>query len=224
MSEKVITVAIADDHALFREGVRQILRNFDNIDLIMEAENGQDLITKLKNKVPDVLLLDLEMQVMDGIETLKYLKQEAAYEDLKVLILSMYREERMIAYLMELGANGYLMKDADPDEFELAIRTVHKEGFYFNEHVSHAMLGSLKQKTKKIPSLGNNFQITEREMDVLQLIAQGMTTTEIGEKLFISNRTVEGHRKNLLSKLDARNTASLIMKAIKAGLISEHDL
>lgn len=220
MNEKVITVGIADDHALFREGVRLLIENFDNIELILEAENGRALLTKLKNKIPDVLLLDLEMEEMDGIETLKYLKVDAAYDELKVLILSMHKEERMIAYLMELGANGYIMKDAAPSEFELAIRTVYKEGFYFNESVSHAMLGSLKQKTKKPPKIGNNYQLTEREKQVLQLIADGLTTTEIGEKLFLSKRTIEGHRKNLISKLNVRNTAALIMKAVKEGLIT----
>ncbi|MEM6719754.1 MAG: response regulator transcription factor [Bacteroidota bacterium] len=220
MSEKVITVGIADDHGLFREGIRYIIENFDNIELILEAENGRDLLTKLKNKTPDVLLLDLEMEVMDGIETLKYLKADAAYEEIKVLILSMYKEERMIAYLMELGANGYIMKDAAQHELESAIRTVYKEGFYFNESVSHAMLGSLKQKTKKPPRIGNNFQLTEREMEVLQLISDGLTTTEIGEKLFLSKRTIEGHRKNLISKLNVRNTAALILKAVREGLIS----
>jgi len=224
MSEKVITVGIADDHSLFREGIRLILRDFDNIELTLEAENGRDLLTKLKNGIPDVLLLDLEMPEMDGIETLKTLKSDAAYYEIKVIILTMHKEERMITYLMELGANGYIMKDTEPREIEQAIRTVYEEGFYFSDEVSHAMLQGLKQKTKKPPKIGDNYHLTEREKEVLKLIAKGLTTAEIGEKLFISTRTVEGHRKNLLSKLGARNTASLIMKAIKEGLISEHDL
>jgi DNA-binding NarL/FixJ family response regulator len=224
MKEHLIKVGMADDHALFREGVGLIINNFEGIELILEATNGRELLTKLKNKIPDVILLDLEMPEMDGVEVIRHLKEDAAYQEIKVVILTMYKEERMMAYLMELGANGYLMKDANPSEFEKAIRAVYKDGFYFNDEVSRAMLSGLQQKKKKPPMLGNNYQLTEREMDVLTLIATGLTTTEIGAKLFISKRTVEGHRKNLLSKLGARNTASLIIKAIKEGLISEHDL
>ncbi|PTX63693.1 LuxR family two component transcriptional regulator [Kordia periserrulae] len=220
MNEKVITVGIADDHSLFREGIRLIVDDFDNIELTLEAENGQDLLTKLQNNTPDVILLDLEMPKMDGVETLKRLKEDCNYQELKIIILTMHKEERMIAYLMELGANGYLMKDAEPAEFEEAIRTVYEEDHYFNESVSHAMLKSLKDKSNKTPTLRNNYQLTSREMEVLELIAKGLTTTEIGKKLFLSTRTIEGHRKNLIGKLGARNTATLIIKAVKEGLIS----
>jgi DNA-binding NarL/FixJ family response regulator len=220
MNEKVINVGIADDHLLFREGIRLIIDDYENTQLTLEAENGQDLLTKLQNNTPDVILLDLEMPKMDGVETLKYLIENSIYPDLKIIVLTMHKEARMIAYLMELGANGYLMKDAEPAEFEEAIRTVYEEGHYFNESVSQAMLKSLKDKSGKVPTLKNNYQLTSREMEVLQLIAKGLTTSEIGEKLFLSKRTIEGHRKNLISKLGARNTATLIVKAVKEGLIS----
>ncbi|KAB8156057.1 response regulator [Kordia sp. TARA_039_SRF] len=220
MNEKVINVGIADDHSLFREGIRLIIDDYENTQLTLEAENGQDLLTKLQNNTPDVILLDLEMPKMDGVETLRYLTENSIYPDLKIIVLTMHKEARMIAYLMELGANGYLMKDAEPREFEEAIRTVYEEGHYFNESVSQAMLKSLKDKSGKVPTLKNNYQLTSREMEVLQLIAKGLTTSEIGEKLFLSKRTIEGHRKNLISKLGARNTATLIVKAVKEGLIS----
>lgn len=220
MNEKVIKIAITDDHSLFREGVKLILENFENIELMLEADNGKDLLTKLKNDIPDVVLLDLEMPVMDGIETIKELKANPEYQELKVIILTMHIEERMIAYLMELGANGYLMKDSKPSEFELAIRTVYRQGYYFSDHVSQAMLKGLRNKTKNTPRIGADYHLTAREMEVLQLIAEGLTTQEIGEKLFLSKRTIEGHRKNLISKLGVRNTASLVVKAVKEGLIS----
>lgn len=220
MKEEVITVGISDDHALFREGIISLMRDYNIIEFTLEAENGRDVLTKLKNGIPDVLLLDLDMPVMDGIETLKILKSDAAYENLKVIILTMHTEERMITYLMELGANGFITKDSRPEEISTAITTVHKQGYYFNDSVSQAMLKGLKDKSKKTPKLGDNYQLTSRELEVLQLIAQGLTTTEIGEKLFLSNRTIEGHRKNLLSKLGARNTATLIITAIKEGIIS----
>ncbi|MGH1384972.1 response regulator transcription factor [Kordia sp.] len=218
MNNKTIKVGITDDHALFREGVKLIIDNFEGIEVILEAENGRELLTKLKNEVPDVILLDLEMPEMDGIETTQKLREY--YPDIKVLILSMHKEERMITYLMEIGANGYILKDAAPGEFEEAIRSVYEKGFYFNESVSFAMLNGLKDKTKKPPKIGKDYHLTSREMEVLALIAQGLTTAEMGEKLFLSSRTIEGHRNNLLSKLDAKNTAALIIKAIQEKLIT----
>ncbi|AXG69730.1 transcriptional regulatory protein DegU [Kordia sp. SMS9] len=219
MNEKVIKVGITDDHLLFREGVKLILENFENIEFILEADNGKDLLTKLKNGIPDVVLLDLEMPVMDGIETIKELKANPAYQELKVIILTMHTEERMIAYAMELGANGYITKDAVPSEFELAIRTVYSQDYYFSDHVSQAMLKGLRNKTKKAPKIGADYHLTARETEVLQLIAEGFTTQEIGDKLFLSKRTIEGHRKNLISKLGVRNTASLVVKAVKENLV-----
>ncbi|WP_298513684.1 response regulator transcription factor [uncultured Kordia sp.] len=217
MTNQTISVGIADDHMLFREGVKLIIENFENITPVLEAENGHDLFTQLKNNVPDVILLDLEMPVMDGIEATQRLREE--YPDVKILILSMHKEQRMITYLMEIGANGYLLKDAAPETFEEAIRTVYAKGFYFNEFVSHAMLNGLRDKSKTPPKIGKDFHLTSREEEVLALIAEGLTTVEIGEKLFLSKRTIEGHRNNLLSKLGAKNTASLIIKAIKENLI-----
>ncbi len=219
MNTKVITVGIVDDHSLFREGVKLIIRDFEGIEATLEAENGRSLLMKLKNDIPDVVLLDLEMAVMDGVETIKELKANPDYQELKVIILSMHKEERMIAYLMELGANGYLMKDSQPSDFELAIRTVCKDDYYFNDHVSQAMLSSLRNKTKNAPKIGADYHLTAREIEVLQLITQGFTTQEIGEKLFLSTRTIEGHRKNLISKMGVRNTASLVVKAVKEKLV-----
>lgn len=218
MTNHPINVGITDDHSLFREGVKLIIENFENIEVVLEAENGHDLFTQLKNSVPDVLLLDLEMPVMDGIDAT--IKLREAYPEVKILILSMHKEERMITYLMELGANGYLLKDSSPEVFFEAIKTVYQKGFYFNEFVSHAMLNGLKDKSKTTPRIGKDFHLTSREIEVLALIAEGFTTVEIGEKLFLSKRTIEGHRNNLLGKLGAKNTASLIMKAIKENLIT----
>ncbi|MFK7749951.1 MAG: response regulator [Kordia sp.] len=218
MNNHTIKVGITDDHELFREGVKLIANTFEGVEVILEAENGHELLTQLKNAVPDVMLLDLEMPVMDGIEATKKIREE--YPGIKILILSMHKEERMITYLMEIGANGYILKDAAPQEFEEAIRVVYEKGFYFNEAVSHAMLTGLKNKTKKPPKIGDNYDLTSREMKVLLLIAEGLTTSEISEKLFISPRTTEGHRKNLISKLGVRNSAALLIKALKKGLIS----
>lgn len=211
---KNINVAIADDHSLFREGIRMIISDMPGITLCLEASSGEDLLARLENASPDVILLDIEMKDLNGIETMKKLLEIKPAP--KVIVLSMHTEPRMISYMMELGAHGYLQKDARKEELEIAIRTVFDKGAYFNERVSMSLLVGLKNKGQK-PSLV--VELTPREKEVLTLICQEFTTLEIGEKLFISERTVEGHRKNLCSKLAVRNTAGLVKKAMIMNLI-----
>lgn len=211
---KNINVGIADDHSLFREGIRMIISDMSGITLCLEASSGEDLLAQLEKVSPDVILLDIEMKDINGIETMKKLLELKSGP--KVIVLSMHTEPRMISYMMALGANGYLQKDTKKEELELAIRTVCDKGAYFNERVSRALLAGVKNKSNK-PSLV--IELSPREKEVLALICQEFTTQEIGEKLFISERTVEGHRKNLCSKLDVRNTAGLVKKAMIMKLI-----
>ncbi|WP_430410089.1 response regulator [Kordia sp.] len=217
MTEKSIKLGLVDDHNLFREGIKSLLDKISDVTLVLEAVNGKDMFTKLKNDVPDVILLDLEMEEMNGVDAT--LKLQETYPDVKILILTMHKEERMISYLMEIGANGYLLKDTTREELEEAIKTVVKSGFYFNEFVSQALLKGLKNKSGKPLKIGKDYHLTARELEVLELIAQEFTTAEIAEKLFLSVRTIEGHRKNLISKLGVKNTAGLLIKAIKEKLI-----
>lgn len=214
---KTIQLGLIDDHNLFREGIKSLLDKIPEVTLVLEAVNGKDMFTKLKNVVPDVVLLDLEMEEMNGVDATKQLQEE--YPDVKILILTMHKEERMISYLMEIGANGYLLKDTTREELEDAIKTVYKKGFYFNRYVSEALLRGLKNKTNKPVKIGKDYHLTAREIEVLELIAQEYTTAEMAEKLFLSSRTIEGHRKNLVSKLGVKNTAGLIIKAVKENLI-----
>lgn len=204
-----IRVAIADDHSLFREGIRMILSEMPGILLCLEACDGNELLDALEHTPVDVVLLDLEMKKTNGMETLGMIHER--YPELKVIILSMHSEPRMISHLMKLGANGYLIKDAQKNELEKAIREVCEKGMHFNEYVSNSLLIGLRSKNEK-PAL--SVQLSPREREVLSLICAEHTTQEIAEKLFISERTVEGHRKNLCSKLDAKNTAGLVKKAI----------
>jgi len=211
---KPIKLAIADDHALFREGIRMIIAELSGLTLCLEAASGEELLARLTDAAPDVLLLDIEMKNINGIEVLQKILNLTNRP--KVIILSMHTEPRMISYMMELGASGYLQKDARKEELELAIRTVHEKGIYVNEQTASSLLAGLKTKGKK-PAL--SVQLSAREKEVLTLICQEHTTQEIAEKLFISERTVEGHRKNLCSKLDVRNTAGLVKKAVTLNLI-----
>lgn len=216
---KIIDVAIVDDHALFREGVGLLLSRIEEVQLIFDVGSGTELLERLKKDVPDVLLLDLDMPGMNGIDTFKIVHER--YPELKVLILTMHKEERMIAYLMELGANGYLLKDTDRGELRKAIVTVYEQGMYYNDRMAQAMLGGLKRKTKQPPKLGQEIMLSRREQQVLELIAEGLSNKEIGEKLFISTRTVDGHRTSLLQKFGVHNTARLIMEAVRKGFLPE---
>jgi DNA-binding NarL/FixJ family response regulator len=188
-----------------------------DIELIFEAASGNELIQKLEQQEIDVLLLDLEMEDMDGMEAIKIIRPQ--YPELGIIILTTYSESKMMAYLMELGANGYLLKDAEPETLQRAIESVYHEGYYFTREVSRAMITGLKSPARKKPLLKNNVVLSAREIEVLQLICQEYTAKEIADKLFISPRTAEGHRRHLIEKLGVKNTAGLIVKAIKEGLV-----
>lgn len=219
MHQPDIRIAIADDHKLFREGLKMIIETGEHLNLIGEAENGQQLLDAVQAmpEKPQVILLDLKMPVKDGIETLKVLKAE--YPEIRVLILTMIDQDDYILHLLDLGANGYLLKNSSSDEVQTAIKTVVEKDFYFNEHVSKIMLNGLRKKRKTPQALDGSPDITEREKEVLDLLCKEQTTSEIAERLFVSVRTVETHRKHLMEKLGAKNTAGIIYRAVKEGLV-----
>ncbi|WP_459210125.1 response regulator [Aquimarina rhabdastrellae] len=216
---KTIRIGLVDDHNLFREGIKSLIDKMPNITLVLEAVNGKDLLIKLNNVIPDVILLDLEMEEMNGEEAT--IKVKELYPDVKIIILTMHKEDRMISYLMEIGANGYLLKDTSREELENAIKCVSENDNYFNTLVSEALLKNTKNKTRVLhTNLYHKYHLTHREIEVLQLIAQEYTTTEIAKKLFLSVRTIEGHRKNLMDKMDVKNVAGLMIKAVKEQMIN----
>ncbi|MEL7159766.1 MAG: response regulator transcription factor [Bacteroidota bacterium] len=215
-----ITVAIVDDHTLFRKGLHMILADFPDLQVIFEAANGRELLTRCAHQLPDVVLLDLKMPGLDGVETTRRLR--AAHPTLRIILLTLHDNPRLIRQLMEMGANGYLLKNENPTVVYAAIRAVTERGYYFNDYVGRALLnggtpaaGHPREKTDagELPSL------TPREREVLELICRQRTTREIATALFITPRTVEGHRKNLLEKTDSRNVAGLVVYAIRNGLV-----
>lgn len=214
--ETNIRIALADDHQLVRFGIALILKSEPNFMVVQEAANGKELLDGLPVSRPDVVLLDLEMPVMSGKETLKAIR--ATNPELRVLILTVHQNHAFIYQMMELGANGYLVKDAEPEEMLKAIRKVYRDDYYFSEPVSRAMLkgisGSGALATNKLPEHG----LTGREIDVLKLICQERTTPEIGEALFLSPKTIEGYRKVLIEKSGVRNMAGLVLFAVRHGL------
>lgn len=209
-----IRLGMADDHNLFREGIRMIISGMPGITFCLEADTGKDLVEQLKTIPVDIVLLDIEMKDMNGIETLKTILNLKPVP--KVIVLSMHTEPRMMSYMMEQGASSYLPKDVKKEELEIAIRTVYEKGIYLNEKISKALLVGLKSKGHKYSP---GIDLSRREREVLELICQEFTTRQIGEKLFISERTVEGHRRNLCLKLEAKNIAGLVNKALQLNLV-----
>ncbi len=219
MESPVINIGIADDEALFRKGLKLLLEDFNDIKVILEAEDGQDLLERLQKETnhPEILLLDLKMPRLNGIETAKILREK--YQDLKIIILSTHYSKAFIINMIEIGAASYLPKNTVPEEVAATIRAVADKGFYYSNEVLEIMRENMMNKN--IPKLKTPFEIevTQREREVLQLICEQMTTSEIADKLYISPRTVDGHRNNLLSKLDCRNTAGLVVYAMQNGLV-----
>ncbi|MFN8357439.1 MAG: response regulator transcription factor [Spirosomataceae bacterium] len=218
MSQK-IRVAIADDHVLFRKGMTKILQQSDYLEIILEAGNGQELIELIKTNLPDVILMDLQMPILDGIKATEHVKQH--YPHVKVVVLSMHDEDNFVTHLMELGANGYLLKDTDPDEVEKAIRMVFEEDYYYGEFLTKVMHRRLLNRSTKREANKltlTSVHLSEREIEILKLICEGFTNSEIAEKLFLSPRTVDGHRQRIMEKVGAKNTAGLVVYAVKNDL------
>lgn len=207
----MIKIAIVDDHQLFREGVNSLLAGNEDFEVVISASNGLEFFKALeKNNEPDVVLLDLTMPEMDGFEVLKKLKK---YPNIKTIALSMHDDGNYIVQCVRNGAYGYLLKNADEDELLKAIYTVNREKKYFNKEISAQMINIMSVEGSQLKKLSS------KEMEVLKFIADGLTTKEIAELLYISTRTVETHRANMMKKLSVKNSAELIKKATQLNLI-----
>jgi DNA-binding NarL/FixJ family response regulator len=213
----VIKVAIADDHKIFRKGVILSLRPFTNIKFVQEAENGDDLLNGIAQSEPDVVLMDLRMPVKDGIETTKIISK--LYPNIYIIVLSMYEDERFVYHLMENGANGYLLKNAEPQEIRRAIMDVFEKGYYLNNFVNRVLLKKSHARQKVVPSLNSEITLSEKEKDVLRYICMEFTAHEIAQKMDISARTVEAIKDRLMERFGSKNTAGLVFFAVKNNLI-----
>lgn len=213
----LIKVAIADDHKIFRKGVILSLRPYTNIKFVLEAENGDELLAGLAEAQPDVVLMDLRMPQKDGIETTKIVSKQ--YPSIFVLVLSMYEDERFVSHLMENGANGYLLKNAEPQEIRKAIMDVFEKGYYLNNFVNRILIKKAHAKQKTIPSLNSEITISDREREVLRFICMEFTAQEIAQKMDISPRTVEAIKDRLMERFGSKNTAGLVFFAVKNNLV-----
>lgn len=218
MNNQKIKIAIADDHAIFRRGIVSLLQNNDDFEVISQAANGQELIDNLRKEQPHVILMDLQMPVLDGIRATQQIKKELSH--IKIIIISMHDEAQFVSHLMELGANGYLLKDADPDEVENAIYTVHNEDYYYGAFLLKVMHNRMINKPIKkiVPFFSIQVELSEREIEVLQHICEGTTAPQIADKINLSHRTVEGHRNRIMEKTGTKNIAGLVAWAVRNGI------
>ena len=207
-----IKLIIADDHELFRNGLAELLRKHDDIKIVKSVADGLELMKLIINQFEaDIVLLDITMPNMDGFEVLKELK--ALDTTIKPIVISMHNDGNYIAKCAKLGAYGYLLKNTDESELILAIRSVTKGKKYFSAEISEKMINFMATQ-----SISENI-LSNKETEVLGLLAKGLTTKEIANQLFVSSRTIETHRANILKKLEVKNTAELIKKAAKMNLI-----
>lgn len=215
---KRIRVIIADDHKIIRVGLRGLLELETDIEVAGEAEDGNRLLQLLTTVQPDVILMDIDMGDTNGIETTRRVKE--LYPATQVLGLTMHEEQNYIIPMLEAGASGYLLKDAGREELLGAIHTVFNGDSYFSQKVSAALLHAItrQKETPAYKNGKNSIPLSEREVEVLQLIARELSNGEIAEKLFISIRTVDTHRRNLLEKLNVKNTAGLVKYAFENGM------
>ncbi|MBK6283890.1 MAG: response regulator transcription factor [Draconibacterium sp.] len=210
---KKISIYIVDDHSLFREGLKLLLSNLDYIDNIFEAENGQQFIDGLGKNLVEIAMLDIEMPVMNGIQAAQLAKEIAP--GIKIIALSMYSDENYYLSMIEAGACGFLLKNSNFQEVEQAINDVYNDKSYISIEILNNIL---KQPLKT--SLGSfNEELTEREAEILLYICKGFTNNEIADQLGLSKRTVDKHRENLLLKTQSKNTANLVIYAIKNGFL-----
>jgi DNA-binding NarL/FixJ family response regulator len=212
-----INILVVDDHKIVRDGILSLLQDESDISIVAQAENGKDALEKIPGVLPHLVLMDINMPVMNGIECAREITR--LFPEIKVLALTMLNELEHIKNMLSAGAKGYLLKNSGKEELVMAIKKVMSGQNYFSDEVKDLiMLEMVKKKTMPGKIIGEKVPLTSRELDILELILQELTNQEIAEKLFISVRTVDAHRRNLLEKTGARNTAGLVKFALENHL------
>lgn len=215
-----VKIALADDHKIVRDGIKTMLESQPEIDVVAEASDGKEILQKVKENMIDLVIMDINMPGMDGITATKELKDK--HPNVKVLALTMSNDDLHVRQMIQAGASGYIMKSAGRKELKNAIETIMNGKHYFSDEATHSIMMDLVRGKGKSTS-PETVHITDRELEILELIVQEYTNQEIADKLFISSRTVDAHRRNLLQKTGARNTAGLVKYAFQHNLISSGD-
>ena len=210
-------IFLVDDHTIVRDGLRALLANEPDIEIVGEASNGQELLDRLPTAPADVVMLDANMPVLDGLATTVRLRAE--FPQVRILILSMLAHERYIGQLFDAGAAGYVLKSAEKGEILVAIQTIIAGRQFLCSDLGLSMLRKVLAKDDEPEEVAKASRLSRRESEVLQLLSEGLTTNEIAERLFTSKRTIETHRQNILEKTQTKNTAALIKMAVTQGLL-----
>ena len=212
-----LRISLVDDHKMFREGLKFVLSNIENAEVVSESSNGAEFLDHLETFQPDLILMDIAMPEMDGIEATK--RALARYPSLKIIALSMFGEEAYYVKMMNAGVRGFIIKESGAEELEVAIREVASGGTYFSQKLLQNIIFKMSSPAEKqIPE--KIVKISQREQEVLKLICSGCSNSEIAEKLGISLRTVEGHRSNLINRTGVKNSIQLVLYAHKNNLFS----
>ncbi|RVU01428.1 response regulator transcription factor [Mucilaginibacter limnophilus] len=211
MLTEPIKIALVDDHRLFRSGIVSLISNFKGYSILFEASDGEDLIRKIspKNK-PDIILLDINMPGMDGISTAQWLRNN--YPEVCVIVLSMFEDAEKVLAMVRIGVKGYLLKDAEPQEFENALKRVAGGEVYYPEFVTRHLINSFNESTPDI-------KLNGRELEFLRLAGTELTYKEIADQMCVSARTVDGYRDQLFEKLQIKSRVGLVLYAIKNKMI-----
>lgn len=217
---KDIKIAVAEDHAMFRSGLVSMLNGIQGIHVVVEASNGKELMSKIRGMEIDVIFLDCRMPELNGIDTAKLIRKRD--HETKILMLSAYDEEGLIKYAFANGANGYLIKDDEPKEIQLAIESVMSTGYYFNDRTSKMLVVDMALKEMAAPrfsSLDGDVEFSLNEIAVMRLLAKEHSTSEIAELMHKSDRTIDSYRASILKKTGAKNLAGIIMYGVRSGII-----
>jgi len=207
----MIKILIADDHRIFRQGLVSLLETEQKLKIIGEAKNGYEILDILKQKIPDIILLDIEMPDMNGLEAVRNIRKD--YPNVKIIVLTMHKKSSYVKQMMKSGISGYLLKDAGKEELLKAMEAAMSERTYYSQEIMLHVMNGLSGSEKK------DSDLSDREIEIIRLIARQMTTREIAVELTLSVHTVETHRKNILLKLGLRNSPGLVRYALQKGLI-----
>ncbi len=214
-----IKITLIDDHQIVRDGIRALLESIENIEVIGEASSVKEFLENNKSVQPDILITDIAMPEISGIELTKMINENENTKNIKVLILSMFTNEDFIFNAIKAGAKGYLPKNTNRNELFEAIKTIYNGEEYFSESISNIILKSYIRKAKSYEQSEKKETLSSRETEILKLFAQGLSNQEIADKLFISIRTVESHKNHIMQKLELKSTVDLIKFAIKNKII-----
>lgn len=213
----MIKLAIVDDHKMFRDGIAFVLNDHEEFDVIWTAESIDDTIQNINTTPPDIICMDISLGSESGVNLTEQIM--ANYENISVIGLSMHHEEQYIIKMIEAGAKGYVLKDAGIEELKKAISKVDNLGYFYSDHVMHSLVHRINNPKEKVDNSISNV-LTQREMEVLCLVSEELSNIEISKKLFISPRTVETHKRNMISKLNVKNSIGLVRFAFENGMIA----